>query len=124
VQLDDLLPEPAGQHEEAAEGPEELAFGPHGDVDPGQFRQPVSHEVGVAVRRNDQQVERAAIAPVLRQRFDQQAGALEVVLAMQATQGERQNGLANFGENRAVGLRSPADARFGSGVMRPFADAV
>ena len=38
-------------------------------------------------------------APVLGQRFDQKAGTRQIILAMQATQGERQNGLADFGEH-------------------------
>ena len=103
VQLDDLLAKPAGQHEETAEGPEEVAFGPHRDGHPGQPRQPRPNEVGVARRCHDQQVERTMPAPVLGQQFDQKAGALQVVLAMQATQSERQNGLADFGEHRAAG---------------------
>jgi hypothetical protein len=89
VELDDLLTKPPGQHEEAAEGREEVAFRPHRHGHPRQHRQPGADEVLVTRRRHDEQLQRLAIPPVPGQRFDQKTGTLQVVLAMQASQGQR-----------------------------------
>jgi len=121
VQLDDLLPEPAGQHEKKRlKGPKNSLSGRTVTFTRASFgsrsRTKSASRSGATIK----QVERTAIAPVLRQRLDQQARALQVVLAMQATQSERQNGLANFGEHRAVGLTVPGRRAFRWRRNAPF----
>jgi hypothetical protein len=96
LQLDDLLPVPAGQQVEAREPREEVALGPHRYVDVGEARQAGPQQMRVVTRRDDQQLERLAVAPVLGERFDQKTGALQVAPALNRAQSQGQDGLADF----------------------------
>jgi hypothetical protein len=49
-------------------------------------------------QRDDQELERLAIAPMRGERLDQQAGALEGAAALQVRQSEGQDCVTNFGE--------------------------
>jgi hypothetical protein len=52
-------------------------------------------------QRDDQELERLAVAPMLGERLDQQAWALEVAAALQVRQSEGQDCVTNFGEHGA-----------------------
>src|SRR5260370_40752710 len=96
VQLDHLLPVPARHHVEPAVSGKELALRADRDLDIGKVRQAAAQELHIAPRRDDQQPERLAVAPMLGQRFDQQTGAFKVTPALKVAQSQRQDGLTNF----------------------------
>jgi hypothetical protein len=100
LELDDLLPVPAGHQVEAAERGEEVAFRPDRDIDVGKARQAGPQQVGVTARRHDQQFEGHGVAPMLGQRLDQETRALQIAPALDFAQSQGEKSVANLGKHR------------------------
>src|SRR5262249_26345547 len=68
-------------------------------VDVGKARQAGAQQMGVAGGRHDQELKGFAVAPMLGERFDQEACALQIAPALNLAQSQGENGLADLSEH-------------------------